>query len=422
MPTDLAVRVRDVSKRFRIYHRRNLTLKQALLQRRRGVYEEFLALQNVSFDVRQGGAVGIIGENGSGKSTLLKCIARILRPDSGRIETHGRVSALLELGAGFHPEYTGRENIYLNGALIGLPRRYIDSVMGEIIAFSELDRFIDNPVRTYSSGMYARLGFSIAVHLDPDVLIVDEVLAVGDEAFQKRCYDRIARLRAEGRTLVMVSHALEPIREFCSDCIWLDHGHVREQGPATTVVADYLAEVNARESARMASEVEHLHQMVPSGRGGVGVTRVRFEGAEGPTHVFQTGDPFEMVIEYHAPGPLTGARFAVDLQREDGVVVLSTATDDDLAASTLPPTGEVSLCIPNLPLLEGLFRAGVIISDTRTGQPYTVLGGAFPFRVRTHRSRDGGIALLGHYWRLPAALRPLPQDHNLGTSPSHRKR
>ncbi len=307
----IAVRVRDVSKRFRIYHRRNLTLKQALLQRQRGVYEEFLALKDVSFEIEHGGALGIIGENGSGKSTLLKCIAGILDPDAGSIETHGRVAALLELGAGFHPEYTGRENVYLNGALLGLPRRYIDHVIDEIIEFSELERFIDNPVRTYSSGMYARLGFSIAVHLDPDILVIDEILAVGDEAFQRRCYDRIARMRAEGRTLVMVSHALEPIQEFCTDCIWLDHGRIRERGAAPAVIARYLAEVSARESALMASEVERVHQLVPSGRGGVGVTRVRFEGADGPTHVFETGEPFAMVIEYHAPSTLEGARFSV---------------------------------------------------------------------------------------------------------------
>ncbi|HZU17971.1 MAG TPA: ABC transporter ATP-binding protein [Candidatus Dormibacteraeota bacterium] len=405
MAAGVAVRVRDVSKRFRIYHRRNLTLKQALLQRRRGVFEEFLALQGVSFEVEQGGALGIIGENGSGKSTLLKCIAGILQPDRGSIETHGRVAALLELGAGFHPEYTGRENVYLNGALIGLPRRYIDRVMDEIVAFSELERFIDNPVRTYSSGMYARLGFSIAVHLDPDVLVVDEVLAVGDEAFQQRCYDRIARMRAEGRTLIMVSHALEPIREFCSDCIWLDRGQVRERGSAATVVARYLAEVNARESALMAGEVERVHQLVPSGRGGVGVTRVRFEGADGPTHVFETGDPFEMVIEYHAPARLEGARFSVGFQREDGVMAFSTTTEDtELAASSLPPRGEVRLRIPSLPLLEGLFRASVSISDARSGEPYTILENAFPFRVRSQGVKEKGMALLGHRWELPAAI------------------
>ncbi len=400
----VAVRVRDVAKRFRIYHRRNLTLKQALLQRRRGVFEEFLALQGVSFEVEHGGALGIIGENGSGKSTLLKCIVGILEPDAGSIETRGRVAALLELGAGFHPEYTGRENVYLNGALLGLPRRYIDGVMDEIVEFSELQRFIDNPVRTYSSGMYARLGFSIAVHLDPDILVVDEILAVGDEAFQRRCYDRIARMRAEGRTLIMVSHALEPIQEFCTDCIWLDRGRVRERGAAPAVIARYLAEVSASESALMASEVERVHQLVPSGRGGVGVTRVRFEGADGPTHVFETGDPFEMVIEYHAPARLEGARFSVGFQREDGVVVFSTTTDDvDSAASSLPPTGEVRLRIPSLPLLEGLFRASVIISDAGTGEPYTVLEGAFPFRVRSHRLRERGVALLGHRWELPTA-------------------
>jgi ABC-type polysaccharide/polyol phosphate transport system ATPase subunit len=400
----VAVRVQDVSKRFRIYHRRNLTLKQALLQRRRGVFEEFLALQDVSFEIEHGGSLGIIGENGSGKSTLLKCIAGILEPDAGSIETRGRVAALLELGAGFHPEYTGRENVYLNGALLGIPRRYIDSVINEIVEFSELERFIDNPVRTYSSGMYARLGFSIAVHLDPDILVIDEILAVGDEAFQRRCYDRIARMRAEGRTLVMVSHALEPIQEFCTDCIWLDHGRIRERGTAPAVIARYLAEVSARESALMANEVERVHQLVPSGRGGVGVTRVRFEGADGPTHVFETGEPFAMVIEYHAPSTLEGARFSVGFQREDGVMAFSTTTDDAGATnSSLPPVGEVRLCIPSLPLLEGLFRASVTISDARTGEPYTILEGAFPFRVRSHRHRERGVSLLGHRWELPTA-------------------
>jgi len=279
-----AIRVLGLSKKFRLYHQRSATLKQTLLQRRRGVYEDFWAVRDISFDVEPGTILGIIGENGSGKSTLLKCIAGILEPDRGRVEVEGRLAALLELGAGFHPEYSGRENIYLNGALLGLPRAYIEGVLDAIVDFAgpEVARFIDNPVKTYSSGMYARLGFAIAVHLEPDVLVVDEILAVGDESFQRKCYDRIAQMKAQGKTMVIVSHALEAIREHCTDCVWLDRGAVRSHGSAASVITDYLTEVNARESAVMRQEVAAVHEMVPSGRGGVGVTRVTFRGRGGP--------------------------------------------------------------------------------------------------------------------------------------------
>jgi ABC-2 type transport system ATP-binding protein len=397
-----AIRVEHLSKRFRLYHQRHLSLKQSVLNRGRARYEEFWAVRDVSFEVRPRSALGIIGENGSGKSTLLKCIAGILEPEEGAVHTRGRLAALLELGAGFHPEYSGRENIYLNGALLGLPRNYIDTVLDDIVDFSELHRFIDNPVKTYSSGMHARLGFAISVYIDPDILVVDEILGVGDEGFQRRCFDRIAHMKAEGKTLVVVSHALEAIREVCTDCVWMDGGKARAHGPVETVINDYLTEVNARESQMMQKEVAKVRELVPTGRDGVGISTVRFFANGEEAQVVETGCDFETQIEYHSPKPLRGARFSVSFVREDGVMALSCTTDDDaMRATTLPATGVIRLTMPNLPLLEGLFRVGVAITEMATDEPWTLLEQAFPFRVRTANVKERGVALLGHRWEIP---------------------
>jgi ABC-type polysaccharide/polyol phosphate transport system ATPase subunit len=249
MVSERAVVVQNLTKSFRIYHEKNSTLKQTLLRRRRGSYESFVAVRDVSFEVPHGAALGIIGRNGSGKSSLLKCISGIYKPNSGSVAVEGRLAALLELGAGFFNEYSGRENIYLNGALLGLPRDYIDSVFDEIVAFAELDRFIDNAVKTYSSGMFARLGFAIAVHVDPDVLLIDEILAVGDESFQRRSFDRIRHMRDEGRTIIVVSHSLDQIRELCTDCLWMEQGAIVAHGPAREVIERYLEAVSETEAA-----------------------------------------------------------------------------------------------------------------------------------------------------------------------------
>lgn len=400
-----AVRVEDISKRFRLYHQRNNTLKETLLSGRRGHYEEFWALSDVNLEIEHGTTFGIIGQNGSGKSTLLKCIARILKPDRGSVQTDGRLTALLELGAGFHPEYTGRENIFLNGALLGLARREIEAVLEPIVDFSELARFIDNPVKTYSSGMYARLGFSIAVHLDPDILVVDEILAVGDENFQRRCYQRIEEMKAAGKTLIMVSHALETIREHCRDCAWLDQGKLRAIGPTTGVVNEYLSEVRTREAAQMEQTVAELHRMVPSGREGVGVSEVVFIGPNGRAREFETGDPLEIQVHYHSPREdLEEVRFQFGFVREDGVLVFSTATDA-ASGSNLPGSGVVTLRLPSVELLAGLYRLSVTIEDGQSREPFTVLANAFPFRVTGDGQDERGVARLQHSWVLPAGVR-----------------
>ena len=398
-----AVRVENLSKRFRLYRQRNNTLKETVLSGRRGRYEEFWALSDVSLEIERGTTFGIIGENGSGKSTLLKCMARILKPDRGWVETDGRLAALLELGAGFHPEYTGRENIFLNGALLGLSRKQVEAVLDPIVEFSELSRFIDNPVKTYSSGMYARLGFSIAVHLDPEILIVDEILAVGDENFQRRCYQRIEEMKAAGKTLIMVSHALGTIRDHCRDCAWLDQGKLRAVGPVTDVVNQYLSEVRAREAATMEQSVAELHRQVPSGREGVGISKVLFVGPYGPGREFTTGDPLAVHVHYHSPrNGLRDVRFELGFVREDGVLVFSTASEVG-TGQTLPGTGIVTLRLPALELLSGLYRLSVTIEDGESREPYTVLANAFPFRVSPEDGvPERGVSRLEHVWELPS--------------------
>lgn len=400
MPTPV-VRITNVSKRFRVYHERNATLKQTLIDRRRGRFEEFWALRDISVDVPKGETLGIIGENGSGKSTLLKCIAGILIQDKGTISVEGRLASLLEVGAGFHPDFTGRENIYLNGAILGLPRRYIKSVLDDIVAFAELDQFIDNPVKTYSSGMYTRLGFSIAVNLDPDILLVDEVLSVGDEAFQRRCMERINTLRADGRTLVFVSHALESVRAVSDRCMWIDRGVVRQLGAVDAVLAAYLDEVSRREESALDFTSDAQIDTSP-GRLGVRITAVELSGAEGTTAVVNTGDAVAVSVGYESPEPLRGARFSVTFVRGDGVPIVTVPTDDlETAEASLPRQGTVRLTLPGVPFLEGFYWVTVDITDIASGDSVKRLERVRPFRVHSGDHREVGMALLGHSWELP---------------------
>lgn len=241
--TDVAIAAEGVSKRFKIYHERNQSIKQAVLRRGRGVYEEFWALRDVSLEIPTACTYGLIGENGSGKSTLLKCLAKILVPDEGRVRSVGSMSALLELGAGFHPELSGRENVFLNGAILGINSKELNAKFDEIVAFSGIERFIDTPVKNYSSGMYVRLGFSVAINVSPDILLVDEVLAVGDAEFQQRCQQKFLELKASGCTIVVVSHAMGMIDNLCDDAAWLEDGKLKSTGKAKEVIASYLKHV-----------------------------------------------------------------------------------------------------------------------------------------------------------------------------------
>lgn len=243
MNENIAITADGVSKRFRIYHERNQSLKETILKRRRGVYEEFWALDDVSIQIPKASTYGLIGENGSGKSTLLKCLAKILVPDKGKIHSQGTISALLELGAGFHPELSGRENVYLNGAILGINPKELNRRFDEIVDFSGIERFIDTPVKNYSSGMYVRLGFAIAINVSPDILLVDEVLAVGDAEFQQKCATKFKELKESGCTIVVVSHAMGMVKELCDSGAWLEHGRVRTTGSASEIINAYMAQV-----------------------------------------------------------------------------------------------------------------------------------------------------------------------------------
>lgn len=240
------IEIKDVSKSFKIYHDKATTLKERLLFLRSSKSDVFWALKDINLTIKSGKTVGLIGHNGSGKSTLLKLITKIIYPTTGEIITHGRVSSLLELGAGFHPDFTGRENIYINASIFGLSRREIDSKLESIIEFSELRDFIDSPIRTYSSGMYTRLAFSVAVHVSPDILLIDEILAVGDINFQKKCIAKIKEFKKKGVTMVFVSHNMNDVLEICDSVVWLDKGRMIEYGDTEAIAEKYLDEMNRR--------------------------------------------------------------------------------------------------------------------------------------------------------------------------------
>lgn len=278
-----AIIVDDVSKYFRLYRERAGSLKEMLTNRNFGRYEEFWALRNVSMTVERGSVFGLVGHNGSGKSSLLRLIAGIQRPTSGTITTNGRISALLELGAGFHPDLSGRENIYLNAAILGITRRETDQMIDGIIEFSGLEAFIDSPVRHYSSGMYVRLGFAVAVHVNPQILIIDEVIAVGDEEFQRRCFEHLHKLRNEGVTILLVTHGLELVRTMCDHALWLEHGQVRGHGTAAEVVSDYLNEVNEAEATRLRQADARAAELAAAARSDV-------DGTAAPAGAVDGGD------------------------------------------------------------------------------------------------------------------------------------
>jgi ABC-2 type transport system ATP-binding protein len=303
----LAVEVADVSKRFRLYREKPSSLKQRLLSSRSRAVD-FWALRDVSFDVPEGSTLGLIGHNGSGKTTILKVIAGILRPTSGTVSQRGRLSALLELGAGFHPELTGRENVYLNASFLGLTRKDVDRTYDAIVEFAELEEFMDNQVKFYSSGMLVRLGFSVAIHVDPDVLLIDEVLAVGDEAFQAKCIERVRRFQQEGRTIILVTHALGRVTELCDRAVMLHHGLVHAQGSPEDVV---------REMRYVLLGVTDPNFVPEEGSREVEIASVQIVGPDGLTgEPIRRGDPFTIHVDVRSNTPVDD--LDVDFEIRDG--------------------------------------------------------------------------------------------------------
>ena len=356
--TDTTVRVDGLGKRFRLTHDRNWTLKATVLAGHRTRYEEFWALRDVSFNVPTGATFGIVGGNGSGKSTLLKVLAGILRADEGTAVADGRLSALLELGAGFHPELTGRENVYLNGAILGFTTRDIRRRFDDIVGFAELHQFIDEPVRNYSSGMYLRLGFSVAIHVEPEILLVDEILAVGDLTFQKRCLERFARLRDEGRTIIVVSHDLDMVSRLCERSAWINRGVLAAVGPTGEVVEAFVA--NGGNPGPDTGVGTGMERLSPDDL----VRTVELVDPNGqPIQAAASGRPARIRVAYDADRAEEPVTVALGLYRADGTHVASVNSGAAAGAAGDRGVVEVDYDMTALPVQPGAYELSVALHD-----------------------------------------------------------
>ena len=393
-----AIRVSDVTKLYRRYGRKRSvgTLKSALVSglgtRALAPDEAIPALSGVSFEAAPGESVGVIGANGSGKSTLLKLLSGILRPTSGEVSVRGRLAALLELGAGFHPEISGRENIQITGLLLGLSRREIADRLEAIVQFAEIDDFLEAPVKTYSSGMAVRLGFSIAAHSHPDVLLVDEVLAVGDEAFARRCLEKFSEFERAGKTLLFVSHDLSLVAERCRRALWLDGGRLVADGPAPETVARYRDAVAEREGRKRvgkpASPDPEPQPRVGSGR--ARVTRARALDARGaPAGRFRSGESMSIQMEVEAAEPLEDFVFGFALSRVNGETVFGSNTAiDGLSSAEFSGRALVGLEIASLDLAPGVYAVDVAV-HARDEAPYDYRRDLLRFEVTAERPVGG---------------------------------
>jgi ABC-2 type transport system ATP-binding protein len=388
-----AVVVDAVSKKFRLYQERNDTLKMTVLRRRRARHQDFWALSDVSFEVPAGTTFGLIGPNGSGKSTLLKCIARILQPDSGAVRTTGKVAALLELGSGFHPELSGRENVYLNASILGMNRRAVDSRFDEIVSFAGMEKFIDQPVKNYSSGMYVRLGFSVAISVEPDVLLLDEVLAVGDEAFQQKCEERFKAFRSSGRTVVLVSHAMGSMRSLCDEVAWLDGGRVQGLGDPTGVVNEYVAGAHA--TSGLATRW---------GSGEVRIASVEMLGSGGtPRTSHRTGGKVTLRLHYVCDLPVAEPVLGFAISAQHGVQLWeSTSLAGGIVPQCLSGKGFIDLEIPQLMLQPGVFHLSAFVVARDSQSVYDHRDKLVSFDVTPGSGvESGGYVALGGTWAQP---------------------
>jgi len=423
---------RDVTKLYRRHAHRNQfkTLKSALLTG--SVVSDlrpedtFTALDGVTFEVPRGSTFAVIGENGSGKSTLLKLVAGITKPTRGSLSVAGRVSALIELGAGFHPEISGRENVAINGVMLGLTRREVERRFDAIVDFAELRDFIDAPVKTYSSGMYMRLGFAVAIHVDPDVLLIDEVLAVGDEAFTRKCLDKIAEFRRRGKTILFVTHTLGLVEKMCDEALWLRHGRAEDHGDPRRVVGAYLTHVaggdekrlEAREAASLAAAAaaEPAEPGTPGYRPGrwgsraVEIRAVRFEDARGrPRHVFVPGETVSVVLSVHAPAPVEDFVFGIGLFSAEGTNVYGTNTEiEGFSPKRLAGEGEVRLALEGLSLVEGTYLVDVA-AHRRDGTPHDYHRGLYSLQVKS-RVKDVGLYRPAHRWSFGGGVEISPPE------------
>lgn len=396
------MRLEDVHKRYRIYRRRYQSVKEILVHRRLGEWQDHWAVKGMSLEVEQGTTLGLLGPNGAGKSTTLKLMARILAPDKGRIFTARRVAGLLELGSGFQLEYTGMENIFLNASLLGLTKRDINKRLESIIDFSELGPAINDPLRTYSTGMTMRLAFSIAIHVDPEVLLVDEVLAVGDESFQKKCLDHITKFQALGGTIVLVSHGMGTVQDLCTKAAWIEDGVVQELGNPTTVINAYVDRVRDRDAAQQQTTE------VPA----VELGEVRMLNRDGePVHALRWGEPLTIEVPYRVHRPVEHPVFGVAVMRNDGAYVYGTNTlAEGMRLRPLRQDGTFTFRYESLPMLGGTFRLSIAVFDeSQMLLPIHAHDRTYSFRVEG-ATKEEGVVRLDHTWNLGPALMQVEED------------
>lgn len=435
-----AIEVRDVTKKFKIFIDKGNTFKERMLFRKRRKYEYREVLKGISFDVKKGEAIGLVGHNGCGKSTTLKLLTRILYPDTGSVEIKGRVSSLIELGAGFHPDLSGRENIYINASIFGLNRKEIDKRLDDIIAFSELKDYIDNPVRTYSSGMYMRLAFSVAINVDADVLLIDEILAVGDANFQAKCFNKLQEIKAKGTTIVIVSHALGQIEQICERSIWIHEGMIRAEGTPREVHPMYLdymgqkrqeiAEEEAERQAQKKAEqeatseeqtqeeqqqsdevtepaesegvkedsVEESQESKRWGNGKARITQIELWDSKGKRRsVFETEEDIIIKMKYHVKDTVEDAVFGIGLFRADGVYCYGSNTRiDRLDEFALTQDGELEVVLHNVMLMPGRYSLDLAI-ESQMGIPVDYYREVLSFEMYAKKD-DVGLVRINHEW------------------------
>lgn len=435
-----AIEVRNIKKAFKVYYDKGNQLKERLLFRNRNKYEKREVLKGISFEVKKGEAIGLIGKNGCGKSTTLKLLTRIIYPDEGSIEIKGRVSSLIELGAGFHPDMTGRENIYTNAAIFGLNHKEIDRRLDDIIHFSELEEFIDNPVRTYSSGMYMRLAFSVAINVDADVLLIDEILAVGDVNFQQKCFEKLKEIKAKGTTIVIVSHSLSQIEQICERSIWIENGKIKESGVPKYVHEKYLASMQQdrmerieNESAMREKEKEQKKEQqeqekreqeqekerqeqkkdetimqlpdfcednaVRMGNQKVEFVNVRVLNEQGEEkRTFYSGDKIVIEFTYKNNEKDLKGNFGIGIYRDDGLYCYGTNADIEFdRLIQLNKEGIIRIELPNVCLLNGKYVLNVAIHSKDSLEIYDDIRNIISFQIFS-RHRDDGVCRLETLW------------------------
>ena len=426
---ETAIEVNNITKHFKVYPDKGAQLKERLLFRKRSRFEIRNVLKGISFSVKKGEAVGLIGHNGCGKSTTLKLLTRIMYPDSGSITMNGRVSSLIELGAGFHPDMSGRENIYTNAAIFGLTKKEIDARLKDIVEFSELEQFIDNPVRTYSSGMYMRLAFSVAINVDADILLIDEILAVGDTNFQTKCFNRLRELKAAGITIIIVTHDLSTIEKFCDRAIWLNEGVIVKEGRSPEVVDAYFNFMNqkrieaekteepeeetapeteaetvrADETPETEAETENGGIDYSANRFGlkyVEITKARMIGNSGKdSRIFSTGDKVTIEMDYKVNKPLDEYIFGFGFYTLEGECLYGNNTQlDRMTVKTDKTSGTVAVDVLGLPLLAGKYVLNVAVVDNN-GTPMDFYRNYCDFEV-VSEDRSTGYFSVPHNWRI----------------------